>query len=403
MPDEWRDLDVAFSHEVLYLLSDLADHAAAIRRCLRPSGVYFAVMGVHTGSPLMVEWHAADREELQLPPLYDIDDVIATFRRAGFNASVARLATPFRPAVRSWARPRGSYPRLARLLPRPQAPTPLHPAGSGVIPALTDRHRRAGRRRSPCDHPPGVLGHAAKRRARPGTDRRCCQNGADAPKIRQRLRARLSWMSRFTDLPLEPLSDHYGFDRGTPLDRRYIEAFLHERRGAIRGSVLEVQDDTYTARFASHHISESTVVDIDRSNRRATLITDLERPDSLSAAAYDCIILTQTLHLLRRPGQCVENCYRALRPAGVLLATAPSVSRVSPTYPETDYWRFTPAGIAELFARHWEGDFTAHALGNLRSCIGFLLGEVVEDLADTVFDRHDPRFPLTVAVEAHKT
>lgn len=210
-------------------------------------------------------------------------------------------------------------------------------------------------------------------------------------------------MSRFTDLPLEPLSDHYGFDRGTPLDRRYIEAFLHERRGAIRGSVLEVQDDTYTARFGSDHISESTVVDIDRSNQRAILITDLERPDSLSTAAYDCIILTQTLHLLRRPGQCVENCYRALRPAGVLLATAPSVSRVSPTYPETDYWRFTPAGIAELFARHWEGDFTAHALGNLRSCIGFLLGEVVEDLADTVFDRHDPRFPLTVAVEAHKT
>lgn len=54
-------------------------------------------MGVHTGSPLMVEWHAANREELQLPPLYDIDDVIAAFRRAGFDASVARLATHFVP------------------------------------------------------------------------------------------------------------------------------------------------------------------------------------------------------------------------------------------------------------------------------------------------------------------
>jgi SAM-dependent methyltransferase len=209
-------------------------------------------------------------------------------------------------------------------------------------------------------------------------------------------------MSRFTDLPLEPLSDHYGFDRGTPLDRRYIEAFLHERRGAIRGSVLEVQDNAYTARFGADGVSESTVVDIDRSNQRATLITDLEQPDTLSAASYDCIILTQTLHLLRRPGRCLENCCRALRPAGVLLATAPSVSRVSPTYPDADFWRFTPAGIEELFTRHWEGDFTAHALGNLRSCVGFLLGEAVEDLADTVFDRHDPRFPLTVAVEAHK-
>lgn len=210
-------------------------------------------------------------------------------------------------------------------------------------------------------------------------------------------------MRRFTDLPLEPLSDHHGFDRGTPVDRRYIEAFLDERRGAIRGSVLEVEDDSYTARFGSDRVSDSTVVDIDRANHRATLIIDLEQPHSLPAAAYDCIILTQTLHLLRRPGRCVDNCYRALRPAGVLLATAPSVSRLSPTYPDADYWRFTPAGIAELFARHWPGDFTAHALGNLGSCIGFLLGAAVEDLAEKVFDRHDPRFPLTVAVEAHKT
>jgi SAM-dependent methyltransferase len=210
-------------------------------------------------------------------------------------------------------------------------------------------------------------------------------------------------MSRFDDLPLEPLSDRYGFDRGTPLDRRYIEAFLYERRAAIRGSVLEVEDDTYAASLGSGRITECTVVDIDPSNRRATLIADLEQPDSLPTATYDCIILTQTLHLLRRPGQCVENCYTALRPSGVLLVTAPSVSRVSPTYPEADYWRFTPAGIAELFARHWRGDFTAHALGNLRSCIGFLLGEVVEDLTDAVIDRHDSRFPLTVAVEAHRT
>jgi hypothetical protein len=59
--------------------------------------VYFAVMGVHTGSELMVEWHAANREELRLPPLYDIDDVVATFRRTGFDASVARLAIRFVP------------------------------------------------------------------------------------------------------------------------------------------------------------------------------------------------------------------------------------------------------------------------------------------------------------------
>jgi SAM-dependent methyltransferase len=205
------------------------------------------------------------------------------------------------------------------------------------------------------------------------------------------------------DLPLEPFSDHYGFDRGTPVDRPYIEAFLSGHSEVINGSVLEVQDNAYTSRFGADRVTQSTVVDIDATNQRATLVADLEQPASLPVAAYDCIILTQTLHLLRRPGRCVENCFGALRPGGALLATAPALSRLSPSYPDKDFWRFTRAGIAELFARHWPDDFTPESFGNLRTCVAFLMGEVVEDLADGVLDQRDPRFPLTVAVQATKT
>jgi Methyltransferase domain len=123
-------------------------------------------------------------------------------------------------------------------------------------------------------------------------------------------------VSSSADLPLEPLSDNYGLDRGTPLDRRYIEAFLAERRDLIRGTVLEVKDDAYTRRFGADRVSERAVVDIDASNLHATLIADLDEPGSLPAEAYDCIILTQTLHLLRHPGRCLENCHRALRNGG---------------------------------------------------------------------------------------
>jgi SAM-dependent methyltransferase len=97
VPEAWSDMDVAFSHEVLYLLPDMSSHAATMHRSLRPGGVYFAVMGVHSGSPLMVQWHAAHRQELRLPELYDIDEVIAIFRGAGFETSVARLVIGFVP------------------------------------------------------------------------------------------------------------------------------------------------------------------------------------------------------------------------------------------------------------------------------------------------------------------
>jgi hypothetical protein len=84
---------------VLYLLHDLSSHARAIFDALAPGGTYYAVMGVHAGSPLMAEWHRANVEEFRLPELYEIDDVVAVFQTAGFEAAIGRLAFGFIPAA----------------------------------------------------------------------------------------------------------------------------------------------------------------------------------------------------------------------------------------------------------------------------------------------------------------
>ena len=99
VPADWRDLDLAFSHEVLYLLHDVAAHARAIFDALAPGGVYYAVMGVHAGSPMTAGWHHANAEELGLPRLYDVDAVVAVFETAGFDAAAARLAMRFVPVA----------------------------------------------------------------------------------------------------------------------------------------------------------------------------------------------------------------------------------------------------------------------------------------------------------------
>ena len=97
VPDGWAGFDVAFSHEVLYLLDDLAAHAGAVHAALAPGGVYFAVMGVHRDSPLMADWHRANAEALGLPALRGVDEVLACFTGAGFDAAVARLSLGFVP------------------------------------------------------------------------------------------------------------------------------------------------------------------------------------------------------------------------------------------------------------------------------------------------------------------
>ena len=127
VPAGWGGFDAAFSHEVLYLIHDLPAHARAIFGALLPSGVYYAVMGVHAASPLMAEWHRANFEELHLPELYDIDEVVTVFKDAGFDAAASRLAIRFVPTTGRGHHSRGRLARLARLLLRPEAPAPLQP------------------------------------------------------------------------------------------------------------------------------------------------------------------------------------------------------------------------------------------------------------------------------------
>lgn len=98
VPDDWGGFDVAFSHEVLYLIDDMPAHARAVFDALDPGGTYYAVAGVHAGSPMMVKWHADNAQALNLPPLYDLDEIVAAFVAAGFDASAARLAFDFVPA-----------------------------------------------------------------------------------------------------------------------------------------------------------------------------------------------------------------------------------------------------------------------------------------------------------------
>ena len=48
-----------------------------------------------------------------------------------------------------------------------------------------------------------------------------------------------------------PRSTNFGYDRGTPIDRFYLDEFVRERSGDVRGDVLEVKSTVYADRFGS--------------------------------------------------------------------------------------------------------------------------------------------------------
>ena len=199
----------------------------------------------------------------------------------------------------------------------------------------------------------------------------------------------------------QPFSKDWGFDRGLPVDRYYIEDFLARHAADIRGDVLEVKNNDYTERFGTA-VEKSDVLDVDPSNPRATYVADLAAAEAIPDRRFDCFVLTQTLHLIYDLQEAIAHSHRILKPGGVLLATLPSVSRIIPHYGlKADHWRVTPASCQRLFGDRFGADNVSIAsYGSFVTCIGFLAGMATEEFSRRELDRHDPYFPVLLAVRA---
>ena len=219
--------------------------------------------------------------------------------------------------------------------------------------------------------------------------------------FRRRLRRLIFpvWMGSLRST--NPISSGWGFDRGRPVDRYYIDSFLEVHSQYIRGRVLEILNSDYTRRFGSR-IEQTDILDIDPANQQATFIADLAAADSIPDDLFDCFILTQTLQLIYDVKSAVAHAHRILRPGGVLLVTIPTVSRLAGEG-YTDYWRFTPDSCARLFGEIFGPDqVTTTAYGNVLSAVAFLEGLASEELSKRELDVRDERYPVLMTIRAVK-
>ena len=202
-----------------------------------------------------------------------------------------------------------------------------------------------------------------------------------------------------------PVARNWGYERGTPIDRHYIERFLEAHAADIRGAVLEVQEPDYTKRFGGDRVTRSDVIDLNASNPLATIVSDLRSAANIASDTYDCVILTQTLHVVDDMRAVIAECARILKPEGVLLVTLPCASRVCLEYgDEGDFWRVTEAGARKLFSESFPGDtLDVRARGNVLVNAAFLYGLACHELNAAEFDADDPYFPLLVTVRARKS
>lgn len=202
---------------------------------------------------------------------------------------------------------------------------------------------------------------------------------------------------------LEPVSRSWGGDRGLPVDRYYIEQFLAANSQDIRGRVLEIGDNEYTLRFGGSRVEKSEILHAAPGNPRATYVDDLAVGRTLPDAAFDCIVCTQTLHVIPDMVASVRTLFRILKPGGVLLVTAPGISQI---YRDAegrwgDYWRLTDRSAAWLLEQAFGPGATAvEVRGNVLSATAFLQGLASGELTPEELDARDPDYQVSLGIRA---
>lgn len=199
-----------------------------------------------------------------------------------------------------------------------------------------------------------------------------------------------------------PVSADFGYARGLPVDRFYIEQFLAASAPHIRGTTLEVGDDSYTARFGGPAATRREVIHIDAP--AATYRGDMTQPGVLPPGRFDCAVITQTLHLIYDMPAAIGRLRDAMATGGTLLLTVPGITPIAgDRWGETWWWSLTPLSLARLLGDAFGAENVAiEAYGNVFAATALLQGLAVEDLDPSLLAPYDKRYPVIVAATARR-
>lgn len=210
---------------------------------------------------------------------------------------------------------------------------------------------------------------------------------------------------RFGDFNrVKPISHEFGYDRGAPIDRYYIETFLQRHGADIQGRALEVGDDSYCRRFGGSRVTQQDVLHV-TPGAAATITGDLSQPGLLPEAVFDCMVVTQTLHFIYDLRGAVAEIHRGLKPGGVLLLTVPGISQIDRgEWGGSWFWSLTRQSALRLFGEIFGAEnVEVETHGNVFAATAFLHGLALEEVDRSMLDAADPSYPVIVTVRARRS
>ncbi|SCY09346.1 hypothetical protein SAMN02910292_00853 [Lachnospiraceae bacterium XBB2008] len=213
---------------------------------------------------------------------------------------------------------------------------------------------------------------------------------------------------------INPVSRIFGLDRGTPIDRYYIEHFLDtykpsieqlNRKAGIRDAIrfFEVGDNTYSKEIAQYYTNVQTELEIlDYSAGQ-----DLTDIATLKKDYYDVFVCTQTLNFIYDIKEAILGAYYTIRNGGYLLATmAATITPISRYDMDRwgHYWGVTDLCAKNIFSEVFgEKNVTVITYGNALAATAFIQGIAVEDLESReLLDEVDKDYQVLLGIVAQK-
>ncbi len=217
--------------------------------------------------------------------------------------------------------------------------------------------------------------------------------------LREYYKEKYPIIKEIAKMDTKPASRRFGLERGTAIDRYYIEHFLEENKKFIYGNCLEIAENTYTLKFGRNMVNKANILHLNGWGANA-IKGNLETGEGIETEKYDCIIITQTLMFILNIPNAVFNIYRMLKRNGSALITVSGISQVSRYDADLwgHYYSFYEDSIQKLFEPLFGSEnVKVQVYGNVKIACAMLYGLCQEDLTESDFMMVDRDYPVIIS------
>lgn len=197
---------------------------------------------------------------------------------------------------------------------------------------------------------------------------------------------------------LMPVCGNFGFTRGWPVDRYYLDQYIAKISNLVTGNVLEVGvyvSDPMKKKFP--HSKSFHAVDVIKTDK-VDYAGDIHERSLFSEGSFDTILCFNVLEHCKMPWVVVENMHHWVKKGGQVFCMVPVTQRRHED--PKDCWRILPQSLEWMFKSFSKAEI--HCRGNPLTAVSALLGIPSDELSKKELDFDHPDYPVAAFVSCEK-